>query len=76
MYVWVKFHINQDWVDSMAPATEWLGFFVNRLQRGIGNRGEVVDVVEDHSTVWEQDVQEHKQDVQEHEEEDVQNKAE
>lgn len=42
----VELEVNESWIDEMAPATEWLGFLINRVERGIGHRAQVVNAYE------------------------------
>ncbi|MFP4641976.1 MAG: hypothetical protein ACOC6S_01450 [Chloroflexota bacterium] len=49
MRVWVAIDVNESWRADMAGwQMEWLGFLAGRMQRGIGPRGTVVDLLEEY----------------------------
>ncbi len=50
MRVWVAIDVNESWrADMEAWQMEWLGFLAGRMQRGIGPRGTVADMIEDYT---------------------------
>jgi len=42
----VELDVNEDWIEEMAPAMEWLGFLTNRVERSTGHRARVANAYE------------------------------